>query len=75
MPKIIKVLWYIGVAAAATMVVTAFCIKNWPLSIASLVLGVMLQKTNKFISLARVYEELGVINSVFEGKVRNEKNN
>ena len=75
MSKWIKLLWYLGAIAAAVTLVVAFLYKSWPFTIASLVLGLLLKRTNRYIELAPVYQELGVKNEVFEGTVKNEKNN
>lgn len=75
MGKAIYFLWYVGVAAAAVMLVAAFMMKSWPLTAGALVLGLVLQKTNSRVALASVYEKLGITNDMFEGKARDEKNN
>ena len=68
-------LWYLGVVAAAAALIAAFLFKSWPLSVAALALGLILQKTNSRIPLPAVYRKLGIRNDIFEGKASNEKNN
>ena len=76
MKKAYVVLWYMSVAAAAVILAIGFLTGNWPLSIAALVLGVILRKTNKYVELPAVYRELGITNQVFEGRGKaNEEDN
>ncbi|MGI6709423.1 MAG: hypothetical protein ACOX33_10110 [Dethiobacteria bacterium] len=75
MEKAQVILWYIGVVAAAVLLVAAFIWKIWVFTVFAFILGLLLKKTNRRIPLPAVYEELGVVNEIFEGRVRNEKNN
>ena len=76
MKKGYAVLWYLGVVAAAILLVVGFLAGNWLLSIAALALGILLKKTNKYVELPAVYQELGITNGIFEGKARaDEKDN
>lgn len=63
-----KVLWYLGVVAASLLLIGGFLLKSWPLSICALVLGLVLQKTNRFIPLPSIYRQMGIKNEIFEGK-------
>lgn len=65
------VLWYIGVAGSAVVLAAGFLTGNWPMSITALVLGIVLQKTNKHVELPAIYRELGITNRIFEGRGKN----
>lgn len=67
MKKVYVVLWYLGVAVSAVILAAGFLTGNWALSIAALILGVVLKKTNKYVELPAIYRELGITNRIFEG--------
>ncbi|MEL7609095.1 MAG: hypothetical protein AAGU74_06280 [Bacillota bacterium] len=67
------VLWYLGVAAAAGLLVFAAIYGSWLLSVGVFVLALILKATNKYIPLPKIYKKLGVENDIFEGKVNHEK--
>ncbi|WP_213995754.1 hypothetical protein [Tepidanaerobacter syntrophicus] len=68
MKKLLFFCWYLGVVLATVMLVIGFVSKSWVFSILSLILSFLLKKTNKWITLPHVYQELNVKNEVFEGK-------
>lgn len=66
--KLRHILWYIGLIAAAALLVLGFFSKSWPVSLAGFAAALILRATNKYIPLPVVYRELGVENRVFEGR-------
>ena len=62
------VLWYLGVAVAAGLLIVGIFARNWWLSVAVLVLALVLKYTNKYIPLPKIYQAMGVDNDIFEGK-------
>lgn len=76
MKRFNTVLWYLGVAASVVILAIGFLTGNCPLSLTALILGIVLQKTNKYVELPAIYRELGITNRVFEGRgSRNEEDN
>lgn len=76
MKKGYAALWYLGVVMAVIILAVGFLAGNWLLSMTALALGILLKKTNKYIELPAIYQELGITNGIFEGKARaNEKDN
>ena len=66
--KIKIVLWYLGVALAACLLIISIFQRTWILGIAALILALVLKATNKYVPLPKIYAQLGVSNDVFEGK-------
>ena len=68
MKTLYTVLWYLGVAVAAGLLIVSIFARNWWLSVAVLILALVLKYTNKYIPLPKIYREMGIDNDVFEGK-------
>ena len=73
MKILIQILWYLGVAAAAAVLIAGVFLRSWPLSLAGFALAMTLKATNKYIPVHKFYEKMGVKNEMFEGKVNHEK--
>lgn len=70
-------IWYLGIIIAAVMLGFGIFSKSWLLSLAGFAVALLLKTTNKYVSLPKIYREMGIDNEVFEVKARQsyEKNN
>lgn len=66
--KLKSILWYLGVAATAGLLILGIMWGNWLISVAAFGLALVLKATNKHIPLPKIYEKLGIKNETFEGK-------
>lgn len=62
------ILWYLGVAAAAGLLILSVFTRSWWLSVTALALALVLKYTNRYIPLPKFYQSMGISNEVFEGK-------
>ena len=59
-------LWYLLIAATVGILILAFFIKSWILTLVAMALALFLKRNNRKIPLPKVYRDLGVSDDLFE---------
>ena len=68
--KLKSIMWYLGLIAAVALLVVGFFSKSWLFSLAGFAAALILRTANQYIPLPKIYQELGVVNRIFEGRAK-----
>lgn len=74
MKRLKIVLWYLGVACAALLLLFSFLTHNVLLTLLSVAITVVLKTTNRYVPIPKVYTQYGIKSEMFDGGKQHEKN-